>query len=169
MKKLVLLLSLFAATVMSAQELNRIPAMWRWTGDHQVAFTYDFRGVSKDDFVLDAATHKRSGVTVAPAARPMPGMPGTGVPFQVKGAENLRYSPDSTKMAFTRDNDLWIVDVATKEETRLTSDGSDVILNGYSSWVYYEEILGRGTRYCAFWWSPDSICFLSITKIRDAF
>ena len=156
MKKLVLLLSLFAATVMSAQELNRIPAMWRWTGDHQVAFTYDFRGVSKDDFVLDAATHKRSGVTVAPAARPMPGMPGTGVPFQVKGAENLRYSPDSTKMAFTRDNDLWIVDVATKEETRLTSDGSDVILNGYSSWVYYEEILGRGTRYCAFWWSPDS-------------
>lgn len=59
-------------------------------------------------------------------------------------------------MAFTRDNDLWVVDIASKEETRLTFDGSDVILNGYASWVYYEEILGRSSHYRAFWWSPDS-------------
>ena len=41
-------------------------------------------------------------------------------------------------------------------ETRLTHDGSDVILNGYASWVYYEEIFGRPSKYRAFWWSPDS-------------
>ena len=36
------------------------------------------------------------------------------------------------------------------------------IKNGYASWVYMEEILGRGTRYRAFWWSPDSkkICYM---------
>ena len=36
------------------------------------------------------------------------------------------------------------------------------ILNGYASWVYYEEILGRSSRYKAFWWSNDSkhICFM---------
>jgi len=37
-----------------------------------------------------------------------------------------------------------------------TTDGTDVIYNGWSSWVYYEEILGRPTNYKAFWWSPDS-------------
>ena len=65
-------------------------------------------------------------------------------------------SPDSTKIAFTRDNDLWIRDIASGQERRITSDGSDLILNGYASWVYYEEIFGRPSRYKAFWWSPDS-------------
>ncbi|MCD8206642.1 MAG: S9 family peptidase, partial [Bacteroidales bacterium] len=46
--------------------------------------------------------------------------------------------------------------IATAEEKRLTFDGSEVILNGYASWVYYEEIFGRPSRYRAFWWSPDS-------------
>ena len=149
------MLSLCAVTMLSAQETNRIPRTWRWIGDHQVAFTHDFGRASDDDFVVDAATHKvLSGATVPamPAMRPV----GAQVPFKVEGAENLKYSPDSTKMAFTRDNDLWVIDVATRKETRLTSDGSDVILNGYASWVYYEEILGRASRYCAFWWSPDS-------------
>ena len=77
-------------------------------------------------------------------------------PVQPEGAVNLTYSPDSTKLAFTRDNDLYVVDCTTGAETRLTRDGSDIILNGYASWVYYEEILGRASRYKAFWWSPDS-------------
>ena len=59
-------------------------------------------------------------------------------------------------LAFTRDNDLYVVNIADGKETRLTYDGTDVILNGYASWVYYEEIFGRPTRYKAFWWSPDS-------------
>ena len=73
-----------------------------------------------------------------------------------EGAVNLTYSPDSTRLAFTRDNDLYVVDITSGAETRLTFDGSDVILNGYASWVYYEEIFGRPSRYKAFWWSPDS-------------
>ena len=56
-------------------------------------------------------------------------------PVRPEGAVNLTYSPDSTKLAFTRDNDLYVVDIASKVETRLTFDGSDVILNGYASWV----------------------------------
>lgn len=69
---------------------------------------------------------------------------------------NPTVSPDSSKLAFTRGNDLYVRDVASGVETRLTSDGSDVILNGYASWVYYEEIFGRSCNYRAFWWSPDS-------------
>ena len=40
-------------------------------------------------------------------------------------------------------------------EIRLTFDASEKIYNGYASWVYIEEILGRASRYAAFWWSPD--------------
>lgn len=69
---------------------------------------------------------------------------------------NPRFSPDGQKVAFTREHDLYVVDVQTGRETRLTHDGSELIYNGWASWVYYEEILGRGSRYAAFWWAPDS-------------
>ena len=74
----------------------------------------------------------------------------------VKGWVNPTWSPDSTKIAFTLNNDLYSIDVRTKHVVRHTYDGSDLILNGYASWVYYEEIFGRPSRYRAFWWSPDS-------------
>ncbi len=69
---------------------------------------------------------------------------------------NPTLSPDGTKIAFTRGHDLYVIDVETGEEQRITDDGSDVIYNGWASWVYMEEILGRSTNYKAFWWSPDS-------------
>ncbi len=70
--------------------------------------------------------------------------------------KNPTLSPDKKLVAFTRNNDLFSVDVLSGTETRYTTDGSEVIYNGWASWVYYEEILGRPTRYKAFWWSPDS-------------
>ena len=70
--------------------------------------------------------------------------------------KNITASPDRKWVAYTRNNNLFAMEVATKKEMQLTTDGNDSILNGYASWVYYEEILGRGSRYRAFWWSPDS-------------
>jgi dipeptidyl-peptidase-4 len=69
---------------------------------------------------------------------------------------NPTVSPDGNYVAYTKKNDLYAVNINSKKESRLTTDGSDVILNGYASWVYMEEILGRASRYRAFWWSPDS-------------
>lgn len=69
---------------------------------------------------------------------------------------NITRSPDGLMEAFTRDNDLWIRRISDGKQWRLTTDGSQDILNGYASWVYYEEILGRASKYKAFWWSPDS-------------
>jgi dipeptidyl-peptidase-4 len=74
----------------------------------------------------------------------------------IEGAVNPVLSPDSAYVAFTRRNDLYTVRLADRKETRLTFDGSDSLLNGYASWVYMEEILGRAGGYRAFWWSPDS-------------
>ncbi len=70
--------------------------------------------------------------------------------------KNPTLSPDGSQVAFTKNNDLYSIDINTGKETRYTTDGSDLIYNGWASWVYYEEILGRATRYKAFWWSPDS-------------
>ena len=69
---------------------------------------------------------------------------------------NPTLSPDNNYVAYTKNNDLYSINLGTKKETRLTSDGSELILNGYASWVYMEEILGRQSAYRAFWWSPDS-------------
>ncbi len=74
-----------------------------------------------------------------------------------KTAKNPTLSPDKSKVAFTdKENNLCVWDAATSQVKKLTTDGTNVIMNGYASWVYYEEILGRGSRYKAFWWSPDS-------------
>jgi dipeptidyl-peptidase-4 len=70
--------------------------------------------------------------------------------------KNPTLSPDGNYVAFTRDNNLFAIEVNTGKETQYTNDATDVIYNGWASWVYYEEILGRPSRYRAFWWSPDS-------------
>lgn len=69
---------------------------------------------------------------------------------------NPTLSPDKKWVAFTRKNDLYTIQIENKKEYRITEDGTDLILNGYASWVYFEEILGRASRYKSFWWSPDS-------------
>lgn len=85
------------------------------------------------------------------------------VAVSIKEARNITLSPDKKWAAYTKpDNNLYVTEVETKKEIQLTKDGSETILNGYASWVYYEEILGRGSRYKAFWWSPNSkhICYM---------
>jgi dipeptidyl-peptidase-4 len=76
--------------------------------------------------------------------------------------KNPSLSPDEKYLAYTRNHNLYVLDLKSRLEYQLTSDGSETIYNGWASWVYYEEILGRRTRFKAFWWSPDSsrIAFL---------
>ncbi|MBR6423926.1 MAG: DPP IV N-terminal domain-containing protein [Bacteroidales bacterium] len=88
--------------------------------------------------------------------KPAPRLKAAQMEDLVPGWVNPTWSPDSTKIAYTLNNDLYSIDVHTKAVVRHTYDGSDLILNGYASWVYYEEIFGRPSRYRAFWWSPDS-------------
>ena len=150
MKKVVMILVVACVAVAaSAQEFNRIPSSWKWIGDTEVLFTYDGTFADEAAFAVNAKNGKRSEGVSSPAKF-------SDFPVKPAGAVNMTYSPDSTKIAFTRDNDLYYVDIASGNETRLTFDGTDVILNGYASWVYYEEIFGRASRYKAFWWSPDS-------------
>ena len=78
-------------------------------------------------------------------------------------AEQASFSPDGRMVAFVRDHNLFVADVAGGRETQLTRDGGPKVLNGLMDWVYEEEIYGRGEKR-AYWWSPDSsrIAFLHI-------
>ena len=82
-----------------------------------------------------------------------------------------RFSPDGSKIAYIRDNNLFIYDFKKKRERQMTRDGSETVLNGTLSWVYWEEIFGR--QDIGFWWSNDSkaISFIqtdesSVTKMH---
>lgn len=70
--------------------------------------------------------------------------------------KNPRISPNGTKVCYTKNKDLYVYDLTAGKELRLTTDATDKVYNGWSSWIYYEEIFGRSSRYAAFWWSPDS-------------
>ncbi len=62
-----------------------------------------------------------------------------------------KLSPDARRVAYVRENDLFVTDLASGEEQRLTFDGSETIINGTTDWVYEEELGLRD----AFRWSPD--------------
>ncbi|MEO8591104.1 MAG: S9 family peptidase [Flavobacteriales bacterium] len=62
------------------------------------------------------------------------------------------FSPDGSRAAFVRDNNLYVVDLATMAETQVTTDGLwNKVLNGATDWVYEEEFaLVQGYQ-----WSPN--------------
>lgn len=70
--------------------------------------------------------------------------------------KNPTLSPDCKKVAYTKNRDLYYADTETGSETRLTFDAAETVYNGWASWVYMEEILGRSGKHKAFWWSPNS-------------
>ncbi len=62
------------------------------------------------------------------------------------------FSPKGDQIAFVRDNNLFVKDMASGVEKQITTDGShNAIINGTCDWVYEEEF--GFTK--AFFWSPD--------------
>ncbi len=62
------------------------------------------------------------------------------------------FSPDASMVAFVRDNNIFIKELATNKEVQVTSDGLfNSIINGAADWVYEEEFSFAQ----AFSWSPD--------------
>ena len=62
-----------------------------------------------------------------------------------------KFSPDARRVAYVRDNDLYVESLEDGGLTRLTRDGSRTSINGTSDWVYEEELDVRD----GFAWSPD--------------
>src|SRR3546814_2405725 len=63
-------------------------------------------------------------------------------PVSVKSGKQqfATFSPDGSKVAFVRDNNLFITDLVTGTETQVTQDGQvNHIINGGTDWVYKED------------------------------
>ena len=76
-----------------------------------------------------------------------------------------KLSGDGARVAFRRGHDLYTLEIASKQLTRLTDDGSATLLNGELDWVYPEE-LDLSTAY---WWAPDSkrIAYMQFDIARE--
>jgi dipeptidyl-peptidase-4 len=63
------------------------------------------------------------------------------------------FSPDGKRLAFVRENNLYVTEIKTLKESPLTMDGKfNFVINGACDWVYEEEFEFAK----AFFWSPDS-------------
>lgn len=69
-----------------------------------------------------------------------------------KGARTAELSPDGTMLGEERNGDMYVVDLATHKERRLTADATEHVYNGHFDWVYEEEF-GLAQAWS---WSPDS-------------
>lgn len=113
---------------------------WSSDGNRVLLFTntkrvwrYNTRG---DYWVLDRTSGKLKQLGG--------GAPGSTLMF-------ARFSPDGSRVAYVRANNIYVEDLASGKITALTSDGSKTIINGTSDWVYEEELDLRN----AYRWSPD--------------
>lgn len=104
--------------------------------------------VNDDLFVYHIATERASRLTASPGAK-----------------TEATFSPDGRNVAFIKNHNLFVATIGATGERAVTSDGSDVLLNGTLDWVYSEELYGRGN-HRGYWWSPDSahIAFLQFDE-----
>lgn len=74
------------------------------------------------------------------------------------------FSPDGSKIAFVKNNNLVLYDVATKSARNITTDGKwNYVINGNCDWVYEEEF--EFTR--AYEWSPKGN-YLAYYRFEEA-
>ena len=62
-----------------------------------------------------------------------------------------KFSPDGSRVAYVRANNIYVERLDNGKTTALTRDGSTTTINGTSDWVYEEELDLRD----GFRWSPD--------------
>jgi hypothetical protein len=105
--------SFLAAGAAPRMQLAAVRPTWRPDG------TFWYRSRGGESVLIDPRTARRTSCSDCPAegtAQPAPGRP------QAEGPPSV-LSPDGRRAAFVRDSNLWVREVATGREARLTTDG----------------------------------------------
>ncbi|MCR9014168.1 S9 family peptidase [Aquiflexum gelatinilyticum] len=78
-----------------------------------------------------------------------------GTAQKLLNGEKIMYatlSPENDKVAFVKDNNLFVIELSSDQLTQITDDGNwNHVINGAADWVYEEEF----SMSKAFAWSPD--------------
>ena len=88
--------------------------------------------------------------------------------FDLGGQRLAAFSPNAQHVAFMRNNNVFIVELASMTETQITDDGEvNAIINGATDWVYEEEFGDDNGMF----WSPDGrfLAFMRFdeSKVRE--
>ncbi len=77
-------------------------------------------------------------------------------------ATDPKLSPKGGYVSFVRERELWVIDLASGRQVRLTHDASDTVANGVAEFVADEEM----DRHTGYWWAPDdsAIAFARIDE-----
>ncbi len=172
MKKLISLsvvLCYFISSVFAQPVQNGMPRFMRWLdntqlvlnmkrGDDATSKNYIYNVVSKQYSIApaDAVPTEKAVIVKNGDLYLKENGAELQLTFDKSEEKNPTLSPDGNYVGYTKNNNLFTLSLLTKKEVAITNDGATGILNGYASWVYFEEIFGRVTQYRAFWWSPDS-------------
>lgn len=171
MKKVFLSVGLFVMVSVNAQmPSNNLPRFIRWVDNDQILVNTKLnKETTPKEYLYNTVTKQYSPAPAAtiPATEKSVVVKNANIYLKENGAEiQLTFdaaeektpilSPDGNYVGYTKNNNLYTLSLADKKEHAITSENTKGILNGYASWVYFEEIFGRPTQYRAFWWSPDS-------------
>ena len=135
------LISAAALTPPGAKEPLKLDD-YHWSGDARQLLVFTntkkvWRNNTRGDYwVLNLATGalKKLGGTADPATLMF-----------------AHLSPDGTRVAYVRANNIYVEDIRSGAIRALTSNGSPTLINGTSDWVYEEELALRD----CIRWSPD--------------
>ena len=171
MKKVFLVVGLLVILTANAQMSgNNLPRFIRWVDNDQILVSTKLNKENTPKaYLYNTVTEQYSPAPAAtiPATEKSVVVKNANIYLKENGAEiQLTFdaaeektpilSPDGKYVGYTKNNNLYTLSLADKKEHAITSENTKGILNGYASWVYFEEIFGRPTQYRAFWWSPDS-------------
>ena len=75
---------------------------------------------------------------------------------------DVKFSPKGNFVSYIREQNIYVLNIASGEERQLTTDGAGAIKNGMSEFVAQEEM----DRMTGYWWSPDEkhIAFLRVDE-----
>lgn len=137
----------FSAEELTARERQRQTALGITTYLRSAPANQILVPLSGDLYTYDLATSRVARLTSTPEAELDP-----------------KWSPDGRRIAFVRHDEIYVLEIATGRETRLTTGATAKIKHGVSEFIAQEEM----DRHTGFWWSPDSkaIAFLEIDNTR---
>ena len=111
---------------------------FQWTADSRnLVFETNFRSIYRRSGTQDYYVYSIADRSLKLAAR---------------GARTAELSPDGAMLGLERGGNMYVYDFASRRETQLTRDASDLVYNGHFDWVYEEEF-GLAQAWS---WSPDS-------------
>lgn len=76
---------------------------------------------------------------------------------------DMRFSPDSSRVSYVRDGNLYCCELAGDREVALTADGGGTVSNGLADFIAQEEM----HRFEGYWWSPDCR-YLAFTRVDES-